>query len=224
MQKTGVLIIHGFIGSPDEVSILSEYLKGRGYSVSVPLLPGHGIAEISLSKAKAADWIESVKKAYLQLSAHCSSVFVVGFSMGGLLAAHLHNYEISGLITVNTPIYYWNVKQMVVNLFSEYEKYAAKYLYSGKGKPLNAMIQFQKLLSATKPIFSELECSSLILQAMDDDTVLPRSSDFILSKIKGEKRLVKVKTGGHQIFQSDAAKEVCQMIESYIQELTEYTQ
>jgi len=215
MKKRGILIIHGFIGSPDEVSILSNYLQEKGYLVSVPLLPGHGLDKDLLYKVKAADWIKEVEKAYLELSDFCNSIFVIGFSMGGLLAAHLHDYGISGLVTVNTPVYYWNVKQMIHNLFFDYRNYSSKYLNSGKGKPLNAMIQFQKLLSHTKPIFSRLNCYSLVLQTADDDTVLPRSSDYIFSKIKGKKRLVKIAKGGHQIFQSDSAQEVCMIIERY---------
>lgn len=218
MEKKGVLVIHGFVGSPEEVSALSNYLKKRGYIVSVPILPGHGQEKEALQLVKAAEWMEAVEQAYLELEKICDCVFVVGFSMGGLLGAQLWNYQIAGLVTVNTPVYYWNFKQMIHNLFEDYDRYSSKYLNSGKGKPIRVMLQFQKLLTATKSTFRNLSCNTLVLQAVDDDTVLPRSADYIFSRIPGKKRLIKLARGGHQIFQSESAKEACFVIEHFFRE------
>ncbi|MEA4986558.1 MAG: PhoPQ-activated protein PqaA family protein [Anaerovorax sp.] len=220
MKKKGVLIIHGFVGNPNEVSFLSERLEKQGYIISVPLLPGHGQGNKPLQKVKATEWINAVEKAYLELEKSCDCVFVVGFSMGGLLAAHLWNFKMTGLVTVNTPVYYWNLKQIIFNLTSDYTKYSLKYLNSGKGKPLNAMAQFQKLLFFTIPVFKRLNCNTLVLQAADDDTVVPKSSDYIFSRITGEKHLIKLAKGGHQIFQSERAQEASLIIERYFENLS----
>lgn len=38
----GILLIHGFTGSPAEMRPLGCYLHERGLTVSAPLLPDHG--------------------------------------------------------------------------------------------------------------------------------------------------------------------------------------
>ena len=38
----GVLLVHGFTGSPASMRPWGEYLAGQGYAVAVPRLPGHG--------------------------------------------------------------------------------------------------------------------------------------------------------------------------------------
>ena len=40
--RVGVLLIHGFTGSPPEMRLIGEYLHQRGFTVAAPLLPGHG--------------------------------------------------------------------------------------------------------------------------------------------------------------------------------------
>lgn len=214
----GVLIIHGFAGNPKEVMTLSNYLQKQGYFVSVPLLPGHGQKKDNFKNVRVQDWVEAVKLAYLELEKSCDCVFVVGFSMGGLLGAQLWNYNMAGLVTVNTPVYYWNFKQIAYNLFSDVQTYGLKYIKSGEGKSFGIMVEFQKLLMQTKPLFRRLQCNAMILQLADDDTVLPRSAEYIFHRLRGKKRLVKLPKGGHQIFQNENAGEACLVIESFFRE------
>lgn len=85
----GCVLIHGFTGSPAEMRLLGEYLNARGFSVSGPLLAGHGTRPEDLNRTRWQDWVASAEKALLQLRAQCSTVFVGGLSMGALVAVHL---------------------------------------------------------------------------------------------------------------------------------------
>ncbi|WP_390479735.1 alpha/beta hydrolase, partial [Frankia casuarinae] len=40
--SVGVLLVHGFTGSPGSMRPWGEYLSAVGLTVSCPLLPGHG--------------------------------------------------------------------------------------------------------------------------------------------------------------------------------------
>ena len=40
--EVGVLLCHGFTGSPQSLRPWAEYLAERGLTVALPLLPGHG--------------------------------------------------------------------------------------------------------------------------------------------------------------------------------------
>ena len=105
----GVLLIHGFTGNRGEVEPLGRYLSERGFRTAMPCLTGHESSMRQLAAATYRDWVADAVSAYDALARECDSVAVVGFSMGGLLAAQLYQTRpFCRLVTVNTPIYYWN--------------------------------------------------------------------------------------------------------------------
>lgn len=220
MNKTGILLIHGFAGDVQEIKPLQDYLVQRGYAVASPLLPGHGLAKKDLAESSCNDWIHAVEKVYLDLERECGKVVVIGFSMGGLLAVNLWNYGFAGLITINTPIYYWNPKQIVINLLTDFKKFGKKYLKVSTDKKFSSMLEFQRLLTNTKPMFRNITCKTMVVQALDDDTVYNKSADYIFKRICADKSIYKIPEGGHMIFQSRNGQEVCRMIEEFIQSLS----
>jgi carboxylesterase len=97
---SGVLLLHGFTATPVEVKLMGQYLHERGYTVSGPLLPGHGATIEAINACSWRDWVDHAARAYAELTARCTRVFVGGESLGGLLALHLGSAypEIAGLI------------------------------------------------------------------------------------------------------------------------------
>ncbi|MDF3002249.1 MAG: esterase/lipase [Bacillota bacterium] len=136
--------------------------------------------------------------------------------MGGLLTANLWNYGFAGIITVNTPVYYWNLRNIVMNLLSDFRGNLRKYIKAANCSPLASLVEFQKLLFHTKPMFSNITSRALIIQAMDDDTVHHRSADYIYGKLCGEKSLYRVIDGGHMLFRSQRGPEICGVIERFV--------
>lgn len=216
MEKTGVLLLHGFAGNPDEVKPLRDFLTERGCRVECPLLSGHGETKTELSKTTHEDWIMSAEQAYHRLSKECGCIVAVGFSMGGLLAVNLWNYGLKGLVTVNTPVYYWNLKVIAANLFSDFRRYGRKYLEASADKPLSSLLEFLRLLTRTKPMFGSITCKTLVIQALDDDTVHYKSADYILRRVRAKKTAFLLPRGGHMIFYSKSGPEVCKAIERFI--------
>jgi carboxylesterase len=106
--KIGVLVIHGFGGSPVSVRPWAQSFNNSGYSVSVPRLPGHGTNWQDLNSTAAADWFAVVEKSFTNLKAKSDHVFVAGFSNGGALAlrlAQIRGSEIEGLMLLNPIIH-----------------------------------------------------------------------------------------------------------------------
>lgn len=102
--EIGVLLCHGFTGSPQSLRPWAEYLAERGLTVSLPLLPGHGTRWQDMQITGWQDWYAEVDRALRELSERCSRVFVFGLSMGGALTLRLaakHGDAISGLVLVN---------------------------------------------------------------------------------------------------------------------------
>jgi carboxylesterase len=104
---TGVLLCHGFTGSPRSMRPWAEYLADRGLTVSLPLLPGHGTRWQELQSTGWQDWYAEVDLALRELLDTCARVFVCGLSMGGALALRLaqkHGSEITGVVVVNPAV------------------------------------------------------------------------------------------------------------------------
>ena len=92
--RVGVLLVHGFTGSPASMRPWGEFLHSKGYTVRVPLLPGHGTQPEPLNKVKWQEWPAKVEFELSELRKSCDHIFLVGLSMGGgtvLNVAASHN-------------------------------------------------------------------------------------------------------------------------------------
>lgn len=87
--EEGVLLIHGFCGSPRLYMHLSQILSKKGYTIYAPLLAGHGTKPEDIADCTAQDWINDVDKAYDEIKKYCKKVHIVGLSMGGGLGTYL---------------------------------------------------------------------------------------------------------------------------------------
>lgn len=104
---TGVLLCHGFTGSPQSLRPWAESLAGAGLSVRLPRLPGHGTTWQELAHTRWEDWYAELDRAFDELRAHSDEVFVMGLSMGGCLAlrlAELRGPAVTGLVLVNPSV------------------------------------------------------------------------------------------------------------------------
>src|SRR5262249_60755178 len=89
-DRRGVLLLHGFTGTPFEVRSLGEALHARlGVTVSGPLLAGHGGSARALAATGWRDWEASALSALVELRARCDGVVVAGLAVGCLLARRL---------------------------------------------------------------------------------------------------------------------------------------
>ncbi|MFS3129721.1 alpha/beta hydrolase [Nocardioides sp. Bht2] len=106
-RRLGVLLSHGFTGSPASMRPWAEYLAERGYGVEVPLLPGHGTSWQEMNTTGWADWHGAVEAAFTRLRADHDVVVVAGLSMGGALALRLaadHPDDVAAVVLVNPGI------------------------------------------------------------------------------------------------------------------------
>ena len=106
--RVGVLLCHGFTGTPQTLRPLAEHLAGADLSVRLPRLPGHGTTWQEMNMTRWQDWYGEVERALLDLRARCDAVFVAGLSMGGSLALRLtqeHPDKVAGLILVNPAVH-----------------------------------------------------------------------------------------------------------------------
>jgi carboxylesterase len=84
-----ILLLHGSGDSPQTLRYLGERLNAAGYSVSAPLLPGHGRSPRAFAEVSADAYMDTARAALDQLRARHRWIGVAGLSMGGALAAQL---------------------------------------------------------------------------------------------------------------------------------------
>ncbi len=89
----GCLCLHGLQAVPQEVRWLGERLAAQGCTVYGPRLAGHGTSVADLRRTTWQDWYGSALDGYHILRGQCRRVFVLGLSLGGLLALYLAAQE-----------------------------------------------------------------------------------------------------------------------------------
>lgn len=106
-RRIGVLLSHGFTGSPVSMRQWAEHLGALGYGVTVPLLPGHGTSWRDLNTYRWDDWTTAIESAFDELRAHHDAVVVGGLSMGGALVLRLaadRGDQVAGVMVVNPAV------------------------------------------------------------------------------------------------------------------------
>ncbi|MDQ4084936.1 MAG: alpha/beta fold hydrolase [Actinomycetota bacterium] len=103
----GVLLCHGFTGSPASMRPWGEFLASQGLTVRVPRLPGHGTTWQEMNRTRWHDWYAEVESELDDLLAHCDTAVVGGLSMGGCLALRLaqqRHRDVAAVVLVNPSV------------------------------------------------------------------------------------------------------------------------
>lgn len=83
----GLLMLHGFMGTPAEFRPLAHELIQTGQiTCYAPLLPGFGRQVNRLPQQRAADWIIAAQNAWREIHHRHPTAILLGYSMGGALA------------------------------------------------------------------------------------------------------------------------------------------
>lgn len=214
MEKYGVLIIHGFGGGTYEIKYLDDYLLASGYNTFAVKLKGHTGSKYHLKNTNYKDWIDSVHKGFLKLKKENKKIVVIGFSMGGLLAIDLYSKNkeyIDKIVTINTPIYIWNIKIIIKNILldikNKSKRHISKYLKGGSRYPLRALYNFNIFLLKTKEIIKHIDCEILITQATNDEIVNAKSAKYIFDRVSSKKKQLKYYNDFEHIILKSISKE-----------------
>lgn len=106
-RRIGVLLSHGFTGSPASMRPWGGHLAEQGYGVAVPLLPGHGTRWQDLNKHAWEHWYGEIVRVFDELRAEHDAVVVGGLSMGGALVLRLaadRPEDVAGVMVVNPAV------------------------------------------------------------------------------------------------------------------------
>jgi carboxylesterase len=216
------ILVHGFGGGPFEIEPLAEQLRDYGKEICIPKLAGHTGKRADLRKGNYRDWLDSVESYAASYLSDGYEVCLVGFSMGGLICANVASkYRIKKIVTVNTPIKYWDFTNVTNNLKSDLKnknlKFVKRYFIAGTQYPTQALVNFKILHIKTKNVFKEIDCPILITQTKDDDAVNHNSAELIFNMVKStNKNIKKYDSGGHLALWSESGLEIIRDILDFL--------
>lgn len=197
-SDVGVLISHGFSGSPRSVKPWGRHLADLGFTVSVPRLPGHGTSWQEMNKTRWEDWYGQVQRDYSKLRERCSAVFVMGLSMGGSLALRLaeDNPDVAGLAIVNPAVHSERPDRFllpyirhVVPAFPGITNDINKPGMDEGGYtrlPLQAAYSLTQLWDIVKRDISQVTQPLLVLRSTEDHVVEASNSQWILDNVASD--------------------------------------
>lgn len=194
------LLIHGFTGTPYELSSLVGPLATRGWSVEVPALPGHGTHPRELDGVRMEDWRQFVAGRYRALRAAHRRVAVVGLSMGGVLARGLLDEPTppDAVVSLAAP---WRLADRAARILLPWlrrsgaaralvwvkdggsdllDEAAAPEPVNYRWTPLSAVAELDRLLARARRRRPEGRVPALVLHGRHDRTALPADAWRVL--------------------------------------------
>jgi len=206
--ERGVLLLHGFSGTPAEVRDLGARLHARGYGVIGPALPGHAREGRTIEEIRAEDYLSAAEAALETVRGRYRTVYVVGFSMGGTLGLHLaQRKRVEALVTINAPL---EMPAHVRNGVPFVARYAANALlpvnmralvgHPGRAiMPAHAVVTFLDVLERIRGGLADIACPLLVLQGTHDETVPAANADTIVAAAGARARSVMIPNGPHVV-------------------------
>ncbi len=195
--EIGVLLCHGFTGSPASLRPWADRLAAEGFSVRLPLLPGHGTSWQQMNRTTFDDWLGHVQAELTELRTKCRAVVVGGLSMGGTLAlrlAELHPNAIAGLVLVNPAVMSLR-REMSGSPGAQApgsvpQGHHRRHRPAGRERaglcdrtPLKAVDAVRKGWAATKADLGQVKLPVLLLRSRVDHVVESENSALILQRI-----------------------------------------
>lgn len=237
-NETGCLLIHGFTGAPTEMRPLGEFLAEKGYSVLGVRLSGHGTKIEDMNRVTWQDWSNSVLDGWHLLHPNTQRVFLIGLSMGGVLALyHASFLPAAGVVSLSTP--YQMKPDPRLKLLPFYSKIIP---YASKGEsdwqdpqadeghfsydlyPTKAIGQLIKLLETMRESLPDINQPALLVHSKKDFSVLPENLEKIAKTLGTPEEDIStlyLENSGHVVTRDLDKDLVFQTIHQFIQTVVE---
>jgi carboxylesterase len=212
--------------------LADDLYKENKFTIHIPLLPGFGTKPEDLRRASIDMWKNALKKEYNVLKEKCTVIIVGGHSMGGILSLLLaHQYEVSGIFLISTPIGIRGVGAKlvpIVKLFIRYHKIPSEtFREETNGKwvgydkiPLNVVKKYKLLLKEMISILAEIKNPIVLFQGRKDTQIQKKSMDEIYKRVNSVKRKkVWLENNQHPILGCPDHSQIVKELNEFIHEI-----
>ena len=221
--EVGCLLVHGFTGTPLEMRGLGEHLTSNGYTALGVRLAGHATSLEDMTRTRWIDWFDSVRDGYEMLRVACKHVFVIGLSLGGVLALTLAGrYPVDGVVALATPHHLPpDPRLKIIKLIALFKPYFPKYppewidteAFSRHvcypADPTRGYAELAELMEVMRAGLSRVKVPVLLVNSRQDPTV--RAEDghleaFLAEVGSDDKSSFWIEGSGH-VITSDAKRQ-----------------
>lgn len=231
-KENGILLTHGFTGSPSEMLLLGEYLNKLGYTVLGVRLCGHGTTPEDMSHTVWQDWYQSVCDGYLLLKGCCSQITAVGLSMGSILSLLLSlDYHVDKLIALSTPLFIAAQRGLnslpprkqchddfIPKPSRKYPGVDEHYTVHYKKTPVICVYELLECINYLKINLKNITAPLLIIQSNNDHTASPKSAQYLYDNVQSpSKKILHLNHSGHLITLDSEKEIVFSAIADFIQ-------
>ena len=227
-KHKAILIIHGFAGGTYDIENLANYLElNKKFDVFFFTLPGHDVKD--KRKATSKEWIkESEKQINYLINNGYKNIYLVGHSMGGVIATHLaKKYKEVKKIVLAAPAFTSMASKKeggVINALFKIPELVKVYSYNEiltrvNKLPVSAEKEFMELIETYKNDIYDIKVPVMFVHGTKDQVVPPTSSEIIFNKINNNhKKIVLVNDYYHDIFKGRKNDIICCEIEKFLKE------
>lgn len=210
-DTAGVLVLHGFTGTPQSVRSWAEAIAVSGRSVLVPRLPGHGTTEDDMQGTGPSDWVAEAEMSMRGLLERCHDVFICGLSMGGTITLDLAERfadRIAGIVLVNASTFTKDPRARLAPLLgkvplklkgiaSDIADPSMKEI-AYKRVPTKAAAKMLTYQEGVKRRLADVTAPALIFSSKQDHVVDPANGPYIHDNISSkDKELVLLEKSYH---------------------------
>ena len=226
-SDVGCLLIHGFTGTPKEMRWMGEYLHKQGFTVLGVRLAGHATRPEDMIPTNYTHWLASVEDGYRLLSGLVGRIYIMGLSMGGVLAlTTAATLPVKGVVAMSTPY-----KLLDNPVFLKYATPVSKFVpFAPKGKehpgsnwfdhaawsehvsypqnPVRSGGQMNRLLGEMHAALPQINIPVLLIHSRNDRTVWSGSMPAIYQDLGSQdKEMLWIEKSGHVVTR-DAEREI----------------
>jgi carboxylesterase len=231
--RTGVLLVHGFTGTPKEVRWMGEDLQKYGYTVLGIRLHGHATHPDDMRASRWTDWTASVEDGFHLLSNSVERIF-----LGGVLSLLMSTkLNVAGVIAMATP---YNLPRdphypnWFIRLYGKLIKYAPKSKeipgsswfdkeafaqhISYPQNPITSIAELKLLLSEMQSALPKVTKPVLLIHSENDKYVLPENMEMIYNGLTNvsDKTKVYVTESGHVVTSDAERYRVFELVREFI--------
>lgn len=218
------LLLHGFGDTPRSLEPLAQRLANAGWSVSVPLLPGHARNLAQFHASRAADWTRAVHAAYDELSLRYETVVVCGQSMGAALALALESRRPVPALVLLAPYIampaiariaaaFWPLFQWVIPVIYTRDRRSirdpeagAKSLAYGYTTP-RLLSELWKVVRRARRDLEQVRSPTLVVHSREDNRVRPQEVAAAVARIEHPVKAMNWVSGCGHVLAADYCKD-----------------
>jgi carboxylesterase len=242
-RNTGVLLVHGFCGTPDEVRPLAELFHALNYTVYAIRLTGHGTHPRELHGTHWTHWVNDIENGLTVLSALCEETIVCGFSMGGTLSvqAAAKHPDLKALITLDAPVrrnttwiapfftplswlvpVFSPVPLAMLTLSKERKVVLERLIAHNNGYTsfsTRSFGEFFRLIRYVNRLVSRVHQPALVIHSRKDDVVDFKNGEYLLDMVSAKHRTyLWLNESLHNVLQEPEIEKIKQAITAFLEQ------